>query len=389
MTRSCRIGVIASHFIQYQAPVWRELAKREGVDVSVYYLSEHGRRPNYDQQFGNTFSWDIPLDEGYTWELLPGAKNSKLNSKCHRWNLSPVKKVYDGVADVFLRSDYDSPGAVAFFYACMTRGVPILYRGETTLLHENKSTAGLKRTVLEPVFSRIVFALAIGQLAREYALSLGVPPERIIPSPYNVDTAYWETAARNMLPMREDLRRTFGLPMDRPVVLFCGKIIEKKRPIELAQAMCLLAKRMPVSLLVAGTGDQMEKMKATISGCGDLPICFAGFVNQSRLPEIYAASDVLCLPSGGAETWGLVVNEAMHFGCIPVVSDRVGCGPDLVEGIGEIHRVGDVEGIASCIMKVIDTIEDRRKCIPDRIAQYSLARAVDGIVEGAMRATNA
>jgi glycosyltransferase involved in cell wall biosynthesis len=132
----------------------------------------------------------------------------------------------------------------------------------------------------------------------------------------------------------------------------------------------------------------MEKMKAITNRCQDLPVHFAGFVNQSRLPEIYAASDVLCLPSGGAETWGLVVNEAMHFGCIPVVSDHVGCGPDLVDGIGEIHHLGDVEGIADSIMKVFDNLEGRRISIPARIAQYSLALAVDGIVEGAMRAFN-
>jgi len=358
------------------------------MEVTVYYLSEHGKTPYYDPHFGQTFSWDIPLHEGYKWELLSGGEKSKLGSRRYRWSPWPVKKVCDGVADIFLRNEYDSPGAVAFFYACMAKGVPVLYRGETTLLHENKSTAVLKRAILKPVFKRIVFALAIGKLTREYALSLGVPPGRIISSPYGVDTNYWETAARYWLPRRDDLRRLFGLPADRPIVLFCGKIFEKKRPLDLAQAMCQLAKRMPVSLLVAGTGDQMEKMKAITNSCGELPVHFAGFVNQSRLPEIYAASDVLCLPSGGAETWGLVVNEAMYFGCVPVVSDRVGCGPDLVDDIGEIHPVGDIEGIAASIMKVLDNLEVRRNSIPARIAQYSLTRAVDGIVEGAVRALN-
>jgi glycosyltransferase involved in cell wall biosynthesis len=357
------------------------------MDLTVYYLSDHGRRAGFDQQFGQTFQWDIPLDEGYKWELLPGAVGTCPGSRQHRWNFSPARKVYENVADVFMRSDYDSAGAVAFFYNCLARGIPILYRGETTLLHENPRRAAIKRRILGPVFRRIVHVLAIGKLTYEYALSFMIPPERIIYSPYNVDDIYWGNAACKWLPLRADLLRDFGLSPDRPVILFCGKVIEKKRPLDLARAVCLLARNRPVSLLVAGTGDQFEEMKRVVSTCPAVSAYFAGFVNQSKLPRLYAASDIICLPSSGTETWGLVVNEAMYFGCVPVVSERVGCALDLVEGIGEIHSVGNAAGIASSIEKVLGDIEARRQRIPARIAQYSLRRAVDGIVAGALRAT--
>ncbi len=42
------------------------------------------------------------------------------------------------------------------------------------------------------------------------------------------------------------------------------------------------------------------------------------------------------LPSNGDETWGLVVNEAMACGLPAIVSDAVGCQPDLIEE----HRTG-------------------------------------------------
>ena len=71
-----------------------------------------------------------------------------------------------------------------------------------------------------------------------------------------------------------------------------------------------------------------------------------GFQNQADLPRLYAAADVLVLPSGWGETWGLVVNEAMAVGTPCVVSDAVGCAPDLVEpGIdGEIYPATDIDG---------------------------------------------
>ena len=72
------------------------------------------------------------------------------------------------------------------------------------------------------------------------------------------------------------------------------------------------------------------------AGCENLvrersvPIRFTGFLNQSQITKAYVASDALVLPSDGGETWGLVVNEAMACARPCIVSDRVGCGPDLV-----------------------------------------------------------
>ena len=66
-----------------------------------------------------------------------------------------------------------------------------------------------------------------------------------------------------------------------------------------------------------------------------------GFVNQADLPSYYHAADVLVLPSE-SEPWGLVVNEAMAAGALPVLSDRVGATPDLVSGLGEIYPCGDI-----------------------------------------------
>ena len=76
-----------------------------------------------------------------------------------------------------------------------------------------------------------------------------------------------------------------------------------------------------------------------------------GFVNQSELPAVYASADVLVLPSDGQETWGLVVNEAMACGVPAVVSDAVGCGPDLIEPgrTGATFPFGDIAALAAAI----------------------------------------
>ncbi len=74
----------------------------------------------------------------------------------------------------------------------------------------------------------------------------------------------------------------------------------------------------------------------------------AGFQNQRRIAATYAAADALVLPSTSGETWGLVVNEAMACGLPVIVSDQVGCAPDLVleDETGFTYPCGDVAALA-------------------------------------------
>jgi len=119
-----------------------------------------------------------------------------------------------------------------------------------------------------------------------------------------------------------------------------------------------------------------------------VPTVFHGFVNQREMPAVYAAADVVVLPSDGRETWGLAVNEGMACGVPAVVSDKVGCGPDLIEEgtTGAVFSFGDVEAFARAVETAIslDTPVVRRH-IAARMAVYSPRRAAQGILEAAAR----
>jgi glycosyltransferase involved in cell wall biosynthesis len=113
---------------------------------------------------------------------------------------------------------------------------------------------------------------------------------------------------------------------------------------------------------------------------------FLGFVNQSGLPSVYASSDVVVLPSTAVETWGLVVNEAMACGVPAVVSDAVGCGPDLIEpGVtGAVAPLDDVPALATAIASVLALdIGMTRSALAGRMETYSPARAAEGLLEAA------
>lgn len=110
---------------------------------------------------------------------------------------------------------------------------------------------------------------------------------------------------------------------------------------------------------------------------------FAGFKNQRDLSPYFHASDVLVLPSRHGETWGLVVNEALHHGVPAICSDAVGCVPDLVETgkTGLTFGTDRVEELARALEQVLawqDNDAVRQAC-RSKVADYSVTRAAEGI----------
>jgi glycosyltransferase involved in cell wall biosynthesis len=174
------------------------------------------------------------------------------------------------------------------------------------------------------------------------------------------------------------VRAAFGLPAEDFVILFAGKLEAKKRPDDVLRAAARLGPG--VSVLCVGTGPLEEACRATAGQLG-VRVAWAGFLNQSEIGRAYAAADCLVLPSTWGETWGLVVNEALATGLPCVVSDQVGCAPDLIEdGVtGYQYRMGQVEELAAALQRVRAGNNWGDAC-RGRVAAYSLEAASAGLV---------
>jgi glycosyltransferase involved in cell wall biosynthesis len=104
-------------------------------------------------------------------------------------------------------------------------------------------------------------------------------------------------------------------------------------------------------LVFAGEGPQRPQLEteAMQRGIGHR-VKFLGFVNQSQLPALYSAADVLVLPSV-YEPFAVVVNEAMCCGCPVIVSDQVGAARDLVAPVSPqfVFPAGDIQALANVL----------------------------------------
>ena len=175
-----------------------------------------------------------------------------------------------------------------------------------------------------------------------------------------------------------------GLTPDQTVFLFAGKFIAKKRPVDFVRAIERAHAQQPrVAGLMVGDGPQRSICEQLVAE-RQLPIRFAGFLNQSEIVQAYLAADTLVLPSDGAETWGVVVNEAMTCGRPCVVSDHVGCGPDLVVPgqTGFVFPLGDIGALSAhltdcaCRPWHLVTMGSRAR---RRMGGYSVQAAVESL----------
>lgn len=384
MSRRIRLTVLMTHPIQYYSPWFRFIAREaDEIQLNVLYVTE----PSAEQQgvgFEEPFDWDVPLKQGYeSLVFRPSRKSDRFASDSFLGLDAPGigEAIAELEPDAVLVSGWHSLALMRAILACRRRGIPLLYRGDTHL-------RGRKRDVLWRHRSRWLLSffdrfLSVGQRAREYLDWLGVPSARIFRSPHAVDNEFFERGSAPLLDPRNraEARREWGIASEDFVALFVGKLDSNKRPIDLLRAVRLMNGR--ARILVAGTGPLREE-------CGELAsrlhvtADFRGFLNQSALPRAYALSDCLVLPSE-SESWGLVVNEAMAAGTPAVVSEGVGCAPDLVEpgATGEIFPVGDIEAMAARLQKISKEIEDggrRSNRCRERMTDYSFRAATEGLV---------
>ncbi len=383
---TARVAHLVSHPIQYFAPLYRELAQRPEIDLTVYFYSDATTREFVDAGFGRALRWDAPILGGYGHRFLSSAARTDVGGRfLKKPNLDIVRAVARGGYDAVWVHGYAHLTTWLAAAAARASGARVLIRDEQTLLHGRPAgRRAMKAVALRALYAQSS-ALYIGEQNRRYFRRYGMPEERMWPARYCVDNAFFRTQAEALAPHRAGIRARFGIGDERPVVLFAGKLIEKKQPLRLIEAFARVRAAQPCALLVAGDGPLRADAEALVARLGVPDVRVTGFLNLTELPAAYAAADLLVLPSKLHETWGLVVNEAENFGLPVVVSDKVGCGEDLVRrgGNGFITRHNNTDELAEAIGLLVGdpALRERFGRLSRRIVdRYSIESCADGIV---------
>jgi hypothetical protein len=376
---SLRIGFLITHPIQYYTPIFRELAAL--CDLTVFFAHRQTAEQQAGAGFGVAFDWDIDLVSGYRSKFLENVSRRPSTDRFSGCDTPGIAhEIAEGRFDAFVVPGWGFRSFMQAAQACRKVGVPVFVRGDSQLAGQRNILLRIAKAIAFPrVLRRFDGFLYVGQRNREYLLHYGARADRLFFSPHCVDNASFGAASD------EARRSNVRAPGANKRLLFVGKLLERKRPLDLLKAAALLRKKRSLEIVFAGSGELESELREFARASG-LPATFLGFVNQSALPAVYAGADVLVLPSDGLETWGLVVNEAMACGLPAVVSDAVGCGPDLVEpGVtGAVFPVGQPALLASAIETAISLQPaSLREQLAARMQVYSPFGAAKGIMQAA------
>ena len=386
--------VLETHPIQYHAPLYRKVAET-GVDLEVVYGSNFSVKGYKDKEFGANFAWDKNLTAGTKCRFLEPEAGSyeEVTGK-------EIGKALDEIRpQTALLCGYNHPFDRTAFHECRKRGIPILLRAETTdhAVCRGWLKSRIRDWRLRVIYRECAILLPIGKRSREHYRRLRVPEEKMVDSPYCVDESsfLWDEDSRTKLRATKrkelgDRISDIGYGIPKTLILFSGKLVWRKGPDLLVEAAGRLRKEgMDVGVVFCGSGEMETQLKKR---CEELRVSavFLGFVNQSGLSAVYHACDLFCLPSREGETWGLVVNEALLHGLPVVVSEAVGCAPDLIENTnnGVIVKSNSLNGLLLGIKKELNSLTIEKNLNHFVILKdFNKTKAAVGIAEALKKIT--
>ena len=460
-----RLAFIVSHPIQYYVPIYRELAKRireaekrpgdeetktgkrespkdrvlmdEGAQkrktddrlptaddsprisaVKVFYTWRDAV-PTRDLRFEKTFAWDIPLMEGYDFEVVP---NTSSNPGTHHRkgliNPDLVERAMAWKPDIVHITGYNYVSHGRAIKELSKAGIPVIFRGDSHLLDGRGPWMKwvLKNLFISRVYRRPDAFAYVGLANRDYYRAFGVPERKLFPVPHTIDVARFAEPNNEMEAKAMAWRRELGISDDHFVFLYAAKLEPRKRPVELLEAF-VKADIPRSTLLFVGSGELENTLKERVfespqssrasrqhkpadncqpsRGFARRPVgktadsrgkvLFLEFQNQSVMPLVYRLGDALVLPSGYWETWGLAVNEAQACGRPALVSDCVGCAQDIIRESesGAIFRTDDWEDCVRAMKQMLGIDwKSKREAIRAGAWKFDTARGVDALLSG-------
>ncbi len=359
MQTSKDIIFINSHPIQYFAPMYKYL-NEEGIRTKVWYCSDFSIRGVQDREFGVKVKWDIPLLEGYEYRFFRNysPKKSELGSFWGLINLGILWNLFTAPRSVIVVHGWNYFTHFFVLLLGKLRGHTVCLRCEMPFSQELLKK-GLKQRIKQAglkyiLFPRVDFFLYIGTQNRMFYESYGIAPGQLIFCPYSVDNRRFRNEFEKLKGDKTLIKSKIGVPADGKIILYSGKYVSKKRPLDVIEAFSRLS--LPSTwLIMVGEGELRPEMERMIKENGLKNVVLTGFINQSAISEYYSISDVFVMSSEAGETWGLSVNEAMSFGLPVIVSDLTGCSSDLVQNgqNGYIFRTGDVNDLKDKLEQVL------------------------------------
>jgi glycosyltransferase involved in cell wall biosynthesis len=344
-----RVAIVTNILSKYRVPCFINLTEKLPESCTFYFLAQDMEHRSM------VISETHP---GINGVCLPGWKwHSPPKDDRHLNNILPIIR---GYYDIVVLGAWDEPSYLLLWLWGVIARKKVIFWIESTL-------ADFRRQTIKEYYKKLLLqnasgCIVPGRKSYEYCQGLGMPSKRIFIAPNATDRGFFRSRADSLLPRRQAIREELGL--SGVTLLFVGRLVEEYKNISLLirafEGLNTSAEQ--INLVIVGDGPDRARYENLVKDRNITGVWFLGEMGHEQLCRVYAASDIMTLPSR-TEPWGFVLNEAMEFGLPLVVSDAVGAGPDLVRSgeNGFIVPSGDEGALGKALEKLIHDPELRTR----------------------------
>ena len=381
MASAPHILVLFRHFGPYHVARLNALAKSARV-TAVEFARDDDEYPWGAKREAHDFVWHS-LCDAYPVHLPARASAGR--------KLTSLIDTAD--PEVLAVPGWSEPLALAALAAASRRGIPAVAMSDSKA--DDFPRRAIRERIKRHILSRFSAALVAGSAHRDYLVSLGFPPERIVAGFDVVDNRHFADGADQARAAAADLREKHNLPA--AYFLASARFIAKKNLDGLLDAYRRHRDAVGAGawdLVITGDGPLRGALETVANrhGIGG-NIHMPGFANYDDLPVYYGLAGAFILPSH-TDQWGLVVNEAMAAGLPVLVSTGSGCAGDLVEegGNGFTFDPSNPAGLADLMRRMSDgscNLTGMGEASREIIAGWDLNRFAAGMREACRLAVEA
>jgi glycosyltransferase involved in cell wall biosynthesis len=366
----------------YRIALYNQIHAIPGIDLDVLLCAlKEGDR-----------SWQLNAEKAqFPYTVFPGLDVTlrflASRSDYYHLHLNPrlIARLNRDEYDAVILSEYAPLTHQAAFWAAKLKRMPVIlwYRSFS-------ASSSLLRRLITPYIDTLINhsdALVVpGQKAKGYLLERGAKQNQIFAVGNPVDNRYYQRAYRTYQDVgRDALRQKLNLTGSK-VILYVGRLIDMKGLFDLLDAFQVVVAEVPEArLLLVGDGYLEEDLRQTCREKVLPSVEFVGFVQPTDLGKYYLSANVFVLPSH-YEPWGLVVNEAMIFGCPVVATSAIGAADEILQHgkTGLIVPPREPEQLAEAILQIVsdkDLADSMGKNAQALIAEHTPERSAQGFAE--------
>lgn len=203
--------------------------------------------------------------------------------------------------------------------------------------------------------------------------------------------------AYEALPPPGAFRRRLPELAGKRLVLFLGRLHDKKQPDLLLRAFDKLARDFPdAALVLAGPGDAryVGRLRSEARRLGlEKRVVFPGLLQGRAVQEALVDADLFVLPSL-QENFGLAVAEAMAAGCPVVVTPEVALAPEIEKWEAGLVVEADAGAVADGVQRLLRDGDLRqamgrngRQLVLERFTWERVAAEMLGVYEDLLQGT--